>query len=803
MKKMPRHKKSFNHTQISEQEVLNSKYLVDLQTSFPVNAIANKDSALTLEKLKSELKLEEGQKIYKNLRKLKRRSIKLGDAAAQGLEDISNREPRKSIAGIENMNPSKMEMVATFIDEGDVDQLGQLDLELFDDDDDKDARFSKQRREHLLQEVWDKQYQHHMQTYEQAVERVACRLAKSAKIDEVSKAIYLDTKNYSYYINRAKLFHQLKTEEGFDQALVNLEHALNQINVLENSQSQKANEEQDNENDKSSPEIPTINVGNHLHNHNHEEFSNLRYQINQLILEYTIDWGNFELITNKNIETAKKIYIEALENPTCNENKNLDIQLKIAECLLAKNKRSECLNLLNYLCSRWNKRCDLLLMRARLHGKSMNTKYQYEDVKRALEIDNTNALANQFYKELQERSRELYHEALKLANDQQFWAAHQKINLGIEILPDKIEFYLLRAMLKRMIGKFTDAIDDLEKVLGWPDPEVVKTGGEEKGVPKKSIFVTQNFETIPEQSEKEGEENESDIITDPNPVGPPSSEIDIDQVIMLNQVRKNEAQHQILLTLNDLACEVAEFDLNKALSILDTIINQNSDPEITGPLNISHLYSNRAKIYTKLGFLERALIDYETAFEISNGLDPQIKKDISYLNFKMGNSICQQHHKVGNWEAAHEKFTKAINWYEGDLRYYLRRANARYMLRDIEGAKVDCEAVVRLYEMLVSGKQKSTTATTQTGTRTRPDTVSTSTALTVSAIVNYSTNSENKLNLDPNNNPEIPTCNPKNLDLDSILSDLNKLCLILHGQQYKAINFNSKVFVSKVKIIGN
>lgn len=61
-KKAP--KKTFNHTFISEQEVLSSKNLVSFDKAFPVN-VTRKKSQLTLDKLKSELSIDQSRKIFK------------------------------------------------------------------------------------------------------------------------------------------------------------------------------------------------------------------------------------------------------------------------------------------------------------------------------------------------------------------------------------------------------------------------------------------------------------------------------------------------------------------------------------------------------------------------------------------------------------------------------------------------------------------------------------------------------------------------------------------------------------------
>lgn len=387
--------------------------------------------------------------------------------------------------------------------------------EEIDDDDSKDRKYLKQRRDNLLREVWEKQYHHNMQTWDRAVVNVADSLAKTGKLASLNKALKLNPHNSSYYLTKADLLRQAKK---YNLAICHIEHVLNTMDQ--------------------NVEIEFV------------------AKVRQMQLDYLTAWAH-ECQLDKNYNQALSLFTEIIDNSFCSEELHLRTQLQIAECLLATNQRKACLELLNYLCSRWNNRCDLLLMRAKLHGKSLNASDQYADVKNALDIDPLHENAIQYYSELETKSQALYEDSIKLATNNQFWAAHQKISLAITIVPDKVEFYLLRGMLKRCVQEFIPAIDDLSKVLTW------------------------------------------DLVTGDS------------KIQSLHNSRCYEAKFQITLTLNDFACDIAHYDLKQALVILNHIIDTDA-----GILDeSSHVWANRGCIYTQLGHFQKAFDDYKRAYQ--------------------------------------------------------------------------------------------------------------------------------------------------------------------------------------------
>jgi len=604
-----------NHTDISEQEVLASKYLISFDSCFP-NKKNRRCSDIEIEVFKSEL-----------------------NASISQTEENGERQSVLTRLG------DKSNLFLTEIDEED------------NSEEARQKRFMKQRRENLLREVWEKQYQHNMQSFDEAVIQVADNLACSGNMKLVKKAILLNPMHKGYYIREAELRRRNK---DYNCALRTLTHI---INTLDNSQIEESQE------------------------------------IQAQIMSYTAEWAE-QYFDKQCYDQALDLFTEIINNRYCSEALHLATQLRVAECLLAKNDRRKAMELLNYLCSRWPKRSDLFLMRSRLHGKSLNASAQFHDVKRAIAVGPKNVQALEYYNELEDKSQGLYEEALRLTTSSQFWSAHQKVSLAIQIVPDKIEFYLLRGMLKRCVGEFMSAIDDLESVIGWA------CGFEEDE---------------------------------------------------LQATRVDEAKYQIMLTLNDFACEVAKFDLDQALNIISSIIdrqeeqqrkdaqrahndvvpNQSNASDATSGRSLTpdkavailptieegitagsntistqialqnakspaalplHVYANRASVYTKLGHYKEALVDYEYAFQHidhNSSSSKNLQVQIASIRSKLGDAA----YKTSDYEKAHNEYSQAINWDENCVVYYIRRSHTRYMMRQLELAKSDLKRATALYEI--------------------------------------------------------------------------------------------------------
>ncbi|XP_028665028.2 tetratricopeptide repeat protein 16 [Erpetoichthys calabaricus] len=148
-----------------------------------------------------------------------------------------------------------------------------------------------------------------------------------------------------------------------------------------------------------------------------------------------------------------------------------------------------------------------------------------------------------------------------------------------------------------------------------------------------------------------------------------------------NDLKENsiqiEAEKQLIVTYNDFAvfCFTRGF-YDEAVMLLNKAIKEEK--------NEKGLYLNRGDCYFKMGELVFALEDYRQAEEIDSS-DQTIHVRIAVVHKTLG----LEHYKQGKYTQAVENLSSAIEYSPTMSDYYQNRANAKYRLSDMDGAKDD------------------------------------------------------------------------------------------------------------------
>ena len=136
------------------------------------------------------------------------------------------------------------------------------------------------------------------------------------------------------------------------------------------------------------------------------------------------------------------------------------------------------------------------------------------------------------------------------------------------------------------------------------------------------------------------------------------------------------------MTLNDVACEVTAFDLDRALSIMNHIVSEFKVMKVNAP---GHIFANRGYILSELDHIDLSLKDYQTAKKLGEDVDPKLAS----IRCRIGKKL----YESGKYFEACKEFSEAIKQ-DGRIEYYLKRAHTEYMIRDMERAKKDLEIAI-------------------------------------------------------------------------------------------------------------
>jgi tetratricopeptide (TPR) repeat protein len=120
----------------------------------------------------------------------------------------------------------------------------------------------------------------------------------------------------------------------------------------------------------------------------------------------------------------------------------------------------------------------------------------------------------------------------------------------------------------------------------------------------------------------------------------------------------------------------------------------------------AHVFTNRASIYTKLKYYNNALNDYDTAFGKlkTDSEKNKLQRKIAFIRCKLGDEF----YRKNEYSNAHNEYCKAIKSDRKQICYFIRRAHTRYMMRVLEKAKRDLEEASMIYESLKADTSEKT-----------------------------------------------------------------------------------------------
>ena len=163
-----------------------------------------------------------------------------------------------------------------------------------------------------------------------------------------------------------------------------------------------------------------------------------------------------------------KLYLEALESfNKASELLPSVINYKIRSilCLFYLGRLRDALLYLNKILSESSSdqeeyRCNLLVLRARIHIKNYDLTEAWLDLKKAVQINPNSREATTLASQIQETADQLRNSALSLSLQDRTQEALNKMTSAITMNPDDPEYNLQRGILYKKIQDFNSAIDD-------------------------------------------------------------------------------------------------------------------------------------------------------------------------------------------------------------------------------------------------------------------------------------------------------------------------------------------------------
>jgi tetratricopeptide (TPR) repeat protein len=320
-----------------------------------------------------------------------------------------------------------------------------------------------------------------------------------------------------------------------------------------------------------------------------------------------------------------------------------------------------------------------LILRAKLHILLERSDLALRDAGWAQSLDPRNKEVHALLTALAHKAEALYGNATAHVLAGEPAAALTALTRALELNPNDIKCYSMRASLLRADKKFDEALRDLKQALQITVAmRHARLQAQETSLHNTSLDKSQQSHPQDPQEQLAGGRTFLSEVTLTEDIGVIDEEKDSQQI---------ELEKSLALTFNGLGVEYFEqYEYSHAISCFSKAIELDS--------KITAFFSNRADCYLRVGQEEQSLSDLHQSLSLSSPKDNthSIRSRIGAIYASRGRELFN---KI-SYEAAAAEFSRAIGIDPLSSVHYMSRARTFYALHRYESAYYDVSEAVRI-----------------------------------------------------------------------------------------------------------